>query len=199
MKAATWKDITSRFVLGTSTAFLNSGTKDISDLFVAGKLLYIGFKYVTKPQEVNGLARQWFVQTFAIKSTATLDNTIALNLTDQGSAGFRIIDENAAVASPVGTFIPYDKVPARASISTTRITLYGNQFLDPISALLNPANPLFNPLNPIFDPDRPEYIPTEVKLNFVPYNPSSLYNDPLSEHWAISKVINAVDGIDLGI
>src|SRR5665647_645429 len=75
VKAATWTDITSRFALGTGTAFLASGTKDISDLMVPGKPIYIAYRYVTKPQATNGLARDWFIQSFAINSLAILANT----------------------------------------------------------------------------------------------------------------------------
>jgi len=185
VKAATWKDITSRFKLGTSTAFLASGTIDISDLMLAGKPIYFAFKYVTKPQVANGLARQWFIQTFAITSIAKLDNTIALNLTDQASAGFRIVDENK------------ENAPVRSSITSTRITLYGNVYKNPADPIYDSANPIFDPLNPIYDPRSPSYLPTAVRPIYVPYDPASPYNDPLSEHWAVSKPINA-EKVDLG-
>lgn len=196
VKTATWTDITARFVLGTSAAFRPSGTEDISDLMLAGKPIYIAFKYVTKPQATNGLARNWFIQAFAITSTAMLDNTIPLNLTDQANAGFRIIDENAAtVVSP--TFVPYDKAPARASITSTRIALYGNQYLTPSLPVFDSANPIFDPLNPIYNPYSSSYRPTAIRPTYVPYDPSSPYNDPLSEHWAVSKAIN-MEKVDLG-
>jgi hypothetical protein len=150
--AANWTDITGRFLLGTSTAFRASGTIDISDLMLTGKPIYIAFRYVTKPQEVNGLARNWYIQTFAITSNTKLDDVIALILTDQASAGFRIVDENK------------ENAPARASVTSTRISLYGNIYLSPS------------------DP------------NYVPDSP---YNDSLSEHWAVSRAINA-EKVELG-
>jgi len=196
VKAAIWTDITGRFKLGINNAFLASGTKDISDLLLAGKPIYIAFKYVTKPQITNGLARNWYIQAFAITSNTKLDNAISLELTDQANAGFRIIDENPATAVSK-TFVPYDGAPARASITNTRIALYGNQYLHPGLAIFDPDNPVFDPLNPIYDPGSPSYSPIAVRPTYVAYNPSSPYNDPLSEHWAVSKAINT-EKVDLG-
>ncbi len=165
VKAATWTDITDRFALGTTTAFLASGTKDISDLVVPGKPVYIAFKYVTKPQANNGLARQWFIQGFDITSKKVLDASFPRNLANQENAGFRIIDELK------------EHAPARALVTATRVTLYGNEYL-------HAGLPRFDPENPTYNPDNP-------------FNPASPYNDPLSEHWAISKPIYAEE-IDLG-
>ena len=85
VKTATWVDITSRFKLGTSTAFLASGTVDVSDLILAGKPLYFAFRYNTKAQATNGIARQWFIQTFTLKSKKLLENTLALTIADQAN------------------------------------------------------------------------------------------------------------------
>ncbi|WP_423129382.1 DUF5017 domain-containing protein [Gaoshiqia sp. Z1-71] len=152
VKAATWTDITTRFLLGTNATFKASGNVDISDLMVDDEPIFIAFKYVTQPQEINGLARQWFIQSFVVTSIATLDGSVALNLTDQVGAGFRIIDENK------------ENAPARASVTNTRVTLYGNEY---------------------YSPSHPKYVP------------DSPYNDPLSEHWAVSKPINTTE-VDLG-
>jgi len=186
VKAATWKDITSRFKLGTTTSFLNSGTVDISDLVVAGKPLYIAFKYVTKPQATNGIARIWGIQTFAISSTAKLNNTLTLNFALQDNAAFRIVDEN-----PVNA-------PARSSVSLSRLTLYGNEYFWPGHALFDPTNTVFDPLNPIYDPQSQQFVPTAVLPIYKPYDPASPWNDPLSENWGVSKAITIGDNIDLG-
>src|SRR5690606_16710451 len=45
LQAATWVDITNRFVFGSTTTFLTSGEKDISDLLEPGSPIYIAFKY----------------------------------------------------------------------------------------------------------------------------------------------------------
>lgn len=185
VKAAIWTDITSRFVLGTGTAFKASGTNNFTDLIVPGKPIYFAFKYVTKPQAINGLARNWFIQSFVITSTATLDNTIGLILANQANAGFRIIDENK------------ENAPALSSITSTRISLLGNLYKNPVLPIFDPTNPIFDPKNPIYDPLSPAYVPTAVRPTFVPYDPVSPYNDPLSENWAVSKPIN-LETVDLG-
>ena len=185
VKAATWVDITSRFKLGTNATFVASGIKDITDLMVAGKPIYIAFKYVTKPQATNGAIRWWYIQSFAISSLAMLDNTIPLTLTDIGSAGFQIVDENKANA------------PAQASITATRVTLAGNVYLTASLPIFDPTNPIYDPKNPIYDPMSSSFVPTAKYKPFVAFDPTSPYNDPASEHWAVSKAINT-ESVDLG-
>lgn len=186
VKAATWTDITSRFALGTSTALLASGTKDLSDLVVPGKPLYIAFRYLTKPQATNGIARQWFIQSFAINSNLKLDNTINLPIVDQASAGFRIVDDNAA-----------NPAKALSSVSATRVTLQGNTYLNAGLPQFDPNNPIFDPKNPIYDPNSPLFLATAKYVPFVPFDPNSPFNDPATEHWAVSRGI-MVDKVDLG-
>lgn len=185
IKTATWTDITSRFKLGTNATLLASGTQDITDLTVAGKSIYFAFKYVTKPQAANGLASTWYIQSFAIVSKALLDNTIALNFTDQVYAGFRIIDQE-----PVNA-------PARSSVTNTRVTLLGNVYKYAGSPIYDPLNPIYDPLNPIYQPGNPLYVLGAVRPTYVPFDPTNVYNDPLSEHWAVSKAIG-VEKVDLG-
>lgn len=125
VRSATWTDITSRIKLGTTATFFAT-TADISDLIVAGKPLYVGFKYLTRPQAVNGIARTWMIQAFSIASKIKLDNTVTLNFTDQPGAGFQIVDENKQTA------------PARSIITTTKISLQGNVY-DPLIPTNDPA------------------------------------------------------------
>ena len=115
VKAATWADVTARFKYGTTTSFLSTSA-DISDLFVAGKPLYLAFKYLTKPQAVNGIARQWSIQSLTLTSGKKLNNTVALTLTDEPGAGFQLVDQNATTT------------PALSMITTTKITLQGNNY-----------------------------------------------------------------------
>ncbi len=185
VKAATWVDITNRFALGTGTAFLASGIKDISDLIVAGKPLYIAFRYITKPQATNGINRQWFIQTFAINSKKLLDNTLPLPIVDQAKVGFIIVDDNK------------DKAPALSSVTSTRLTLQGNTYLHAGLPQFDPNNPIFNKDNPIYNPREAAYQPSAVYKPFVPFDPASPFNDPAGEHWAVSKGITA-DKVDLG-
>lgn len=190
VKAATWVDITSRFTLGTTATFVATGAKDVSDLIVPGKPLYIAFKYVTKPQATNGIVRQWFIQSFVLKSKKTLENTasatpITLSLADQNGAGFRIVDENAVNA------------PALSLVTPTRLTLQGNLYKTANLPIYDPTNPIYDPKNPKLDPTNPLYDPTFVLQKYVPFDPTSPYNDPASENWAVSKPIN-VESVNLG-
>jgi len=190
IKAATWTDITSRFTLGTSATFVASGTKDISDLIVSGKPIYIAFKYVTTSQATNGLARQWFIQTFAIKSKKTLTNTasatpIALTLADQIHAGFQIVD-----GSPTTN-------PAISSVTSTRVTLWGPTYRWAGLAIYDPTLPQWNPKDPMYDRSSSAYIASAVYKPFVPFNPNATDNDPVSETWAVSAPIT-INSVDLG-
>jgi len=115
VQAATWVDITSRFLLGTSATFLASGSKDITDLVIADKPLYIAYKYVTKPQLVSGDARTWMVQSFSMTSNTSIG---LLTLTDMLNAGFRIVKQ-----------INDSTIVSRSSITATRVTLLGNAYV----------------------------------------------------------------------
>lgn len=194
VKESKWTDITNLFVInGTTVAFVSSGVKDISELITdPSKPIYIAFQYTTKPQGTNGLARIHYIQSFLMKSKATppAGITKSLTLADQLTAGFTIVDEN-----PVNA-------PARASTTTTRVTLYGNIYKD--LTRKDPASPIWDPNDPIFDPENPIYVygsPTfdqfAVRPTYVPFDPTSPYNDPTSEHWAISGAIYT-NKVDLG-
>ncbi len=194
LKSAAWTDITSRFTLNTTTAtFTASGVRDISDLITdPAKPVYIAFRYTTRSQAENGLAREHWIQSFLISSKAPKPAgvTAALTLADQYTAAFTIIDENP------------DHAPARASLTTTRITLYGNIYKDltrkdPASPVWDPDNPIFDPENPVYDPASPLFVPTRKRPAYVPFDPGSPYNDPVSEHWAVSKPIYT-NRVDLG-
>jgi hypothetical protein len=194
IRKATWTDITSRFVVnGATAAFVASGVKDISDLITdPSKPIYIAFKYTTRSQAVNGLARQHQLQSFLVSSKGPRPAgfTKPLTLTDQATAGFTIVDENKANA------------PGRSSLISTRVTLYGNIYKDltrkdPVSPIWDPNDPIFDPLNPKYVPGSPEFDQFAKRPIFVPFDPASPYNDPVSEQWAITKPIT-VNKIDLG-
>lgn len=185
VKAATWNDVTSKIALGTNATFKASGSLDITDMMIKGQPIYFAFKYLTKPQATNGLVRTWYIQLFSVLSKAKLDNAVTLTLTDQPGAGFRIIDEN-----PVNA-------PALSTITTTRITMIGNRYKVATDPLFDPNNPIYDPLNPIYDPKSPLYQPTAIRPEFVPFDPNSPWNDPQSEHWAVSRAIRT-DSVNLG-
>ena len=194
VKAATWTDITSRFTLGTSATFVATGAKDISDLIVSGKPIYIAFKYVTNSQAPtpggNGLARQWYIQTFAIKSTTTLANTasvtpIALTLADQIHAGFRIVD-----GSPTTN-------PAISSVTATRVTLWGPTYRWSGLPIYDPTLAQWDPKAPMYDRSSPLYVPSAVYKPYVAFDPAATDNDPVSETWAVSAPISLAS-VNLG-
>jgi hypothetical protein len=184
VKAATWTDITSRFVLGTDGTAKASTEQDISDLLVPGKPIYIGFKYLTKPQAVNGLARSWTVTALLVNSKQKL-GTAVLKVTDQTFAGIKLVDQD-----PVNT-------PSRSSLGTG-LNLYGNLYKQATDEIFDPNNPIFDPKNPKYDPKSTLYQPLAVRPTFVPFDPTSPYNDPTRENWGITKGLTT-DKIDLGI
>jgi hypothetical protein len=175
VKAAEWVDITNNFTFGTGSSFVASGSYDVSDFLSAGEPVYFAFRYITRPQATNGVARKWNIQNFTIISKATLEDGSALTIADQTYAGFRLVDENA------------ENAPAQSVITSTRISLLGNVYK-------NPDDPIYDPENPIYDPESDEYDPSAVLPVYDPNNP---YNDPLSENWAVSKPIYT-DEVDLG-
>lgn len=185
VKAAAWTEVTGSFTLATAATNVASGKLDVSSWLADGKPLFIGFKYITKPQAVNGLARLWWIQSLAVRSKAELLGGKALLLTDQENAGFRTINQ-----------YPED-APSLTTISATRISLAGNQYKDPLDSIYNPDYSIYDPQNPIYDPNSAVYQPTARVPVFVPYDPNSPYNDPATETWVISKPI--VEGkVDLG-
>ena len=186
VKAASWKNITDSFTLGsTSTTLVASDTADLSSLVVAGKPVYFALKYINRPQVANGFARQWIIESFSLNSKDTLSNGSRITIADQIHAGFRIVDQN-----PVNA-------PARSTITTTRVTLYGPFYKNPNDPIFDPNNPIFNPKNPIYNPDSTAYVATAVLPVYVAYDPNSPYNDPQSENWAVSAPIT-IGKVNLG-
>src|SRR5690606_33120140 len=90
VKSANWIDITERFQWGTTETFLNSSVQDVSDLLVPGQPIYFAFRYITRPQETNGLARTHMIQTFQLNSLKSF-NDAPLTIADQPNAGFQIV------------------------------------------------------------------------------------------------------------
>lgn len=107
--AATWTDITNRFVLATTTTFTNSGEVDISDLVEDGKPLYIGFRYTQRDQDLFGNVRTWRVQAYNLTTETSLGNMV---LGDMLISGFRIIDQD-----------PDGPIKSRSTVTTATLTL----------------------------------------------------------------------------
>ena len=185
VKAATWNDITDSFKLGTNATLIASNTIDLSAFVSQGKPIYFALKYINRPQIANGFARQWMIENFTLNSNDTLSNGTPINVANQSTMGFRIIDQN-----PVNA-------PARSTITSTRVTLYGPVFKNPNDPIFNPDNPIFNPKNPIYNPDSTAYVATAILPEYVAYDPNSPYNDPPSENWAVSAPIT-IGKVNLG-
>jgi hypothetical protein len=184
VKAATWTEITSGFTLAATTTNVASGKLDISTWIDADKPVYLGFKYITKPQAVNGLARVWWIQNMMVRSKAPFVGTQELLIANQENIGFRTINQ-------------YPEAPALNTITASRATLLGNKYKDPNDSIFNPNYSIYDTLNPIYDPRSPVYQPSARIPVFVPYDPASPYNDPLTETWVISKALQG-DTVSLG-
>lgn len=185
VKAATWTDVTAGFTLAPSTSSVPSGKLDISSWLDSGKPLYIGFRYITQPQATNGLVRAWWIQGLAVRSKTTYLEGQELLITDQENAGFRTINQYPTEA------------PSLNIITTTRISMLGNLYKNPNDSIFNPQYSIYDPNNPIYDPKNPLYLPTAKIPVYVPYDPASPYNDPLTETWAISGPVRE-DTVNLG-
>lgn len=113
-KAATWKDVTSSFTLATAD-FLNSGELDLTPIVTdRTKPLYIGFRYITLPQNAtNGLARNWAVRNFVLNTITDIGSSTVV---DQLTGAWSIIEE--------GTVL--DAGRNSISASTGAITFRGN-------------------------------------------------------------------------
>lgn len=111
IKAATWTDITNRFTLATTATATPSAAKDIYDLVVPGKPLYICFRYTTKPQAENGGQRNWNVSAFSVQSA--VEDTTALLADYASGASF-------------GLYSFGEKQPGRSAISSAALLFKGN-------------------------------------------------------------------------
>ncbi|MES3019866.1 MAG: DUF5017 domain-containing protein [Bacteroidota bacterium] len=104
IRAATWADITGRYVLNTrgASASLPSGTKDIKDLLVEGKPLYYGFRYICKPQTPFGVNSTWRIRAFSLQSQNELGTVALATLT---TADWKLINDGAIVDAGRGAAI----------------------------------------------------------------------------------------------
>lgn len=92
VKAATWQNITSLFKLapGNSNTAIAAGVKKVSQLAVAGKPLYIGCRFIVKPQTANGGSKLWTFSAFNLSGYSKLG---VQTLADHKSAGWRIVTQ----------------------------------------------------------------------------------------------------------
>jgi len=84
INAATWTDITDRFVLSTGANNTPSGTVDLSDLVAPGRDMYFAFRYVG---QAGTTQRQWTIRNF------TIENELPIGITQEvattGTAGWK--------------------------------------------------------------------------------------------------------------
>lgn len=111
IREATWVDITNRFVLAKNATVTASTEVDIMDLAVAGKPLYLAFRYITKPQTDFGAANDWNITAVLLKSK--LDDG-EVTLMDYGSG------------SNFSVFSHGNKQAGRSLVNTTTIQFKGN-------------------------------------------------------------------------
>jgi hypothetical protein len=104
IRAATWTDITSRYVLNTrdASASLPSGTKDIRDLVVDGKPIYYAYRYICKPQTANGANSTWRIRAFSLQSQTDLGVTSLATLT---TADWKLINDGTIIDASRGAVI----------------------------------------------------------------------------------------------
>lgn len=102
--AATWTDITSRFVLNTrdASASLPSGTKDIKDLVADGKPLYYAYRYICKPQAANGANSTWRIRAFSLQTETDLGVTSLATLT---TADWKLVNDGTIIDAGRGAVI----------------------------------------------------------------------------------------------
>lgn len=113
INGATWTDVSSRFTLSpvvTHDDFLASGNRNMADLIVPGKPLYIAFKYVTPPQTTSIRHTQWRIRDFKVNLINDLGST---NLSSQSATLWSLYHEG-----PVES--------GRSSNSASQLTLRGN-------------------------------------------------------------------------
>jgi plastocyanin len=111
IKAATWVDITNRFTLATNATVTASTEVDIMDLAVAGKPLYLSFRYITKPQTEFLAANDWNITAVLVKSKF---DDAEVTLMDYGSG------------SNFSVFSYGNKQAGRSLVNATTIQFKGN-------------------------------------------------------------------------
>lgn len=106
VQAATWTDVTDRLskqeaaTTATSTLATPADGIDLSDLRVAGKPLYIAYKYNIRPQSTNGIWRMWSIQGFSLTGNTSSGKQTLGNMT---TTAFRVVRKNPEIISRTAT------------------------------------------------------------------------------------------------
>lgn len=112
--AANWTDVTSRFRLAShvdNRVLVPSGEMEVSDLFAGNKPVYLAFKYITKPQTLNGRYNLWRVQNMLLQSEDEINGEVLVM--NQAGGAWKMIQSSNYEAK-------------RGSIISNNITFMGN-------------------------------------------------------------------------
>jgi hypothetical protein len=159
IRAATWTDITNRYVLNTrgASASLPSGTKDIKDLLVDGKPLYYGFRYICKPQTPFGVNSTWRVRAFSLQSQNLLGTVALATLT---TADWKLVNDGVIV----------DPARGAAIESTGNLRFNGNNINKEILTESWAISKGFEVGKVNMGPDRPIAIKTSIDTQMNSYS-----------------------------
>ena len=119
VRTGNFKDITNLLTLSTeNTVYANSGEVDLTTIVTdKTKPLYIGFRYITKPQTAasgpNGTQRNWDVRDFSVKTLTDIGLTTAI---DQLSAAWTLVESGAVLEAGRNTI----------NVNSGLVTLRGN-------------------------------------------------------------------------
>jgi predicted heme/steroid binding protein len=120
VQAATWTDITNRLAkqeAATSTTITVAtpvGGLDLTDLRVAGKPLYIAFKYNIREQSKYGIWRTWRFQAFQLTGEISSGPQVLGNMTN---SAFRVVQKNPEITSRTSaTTATLTLMPADAAV-----------------------------------------------------------------------------------
>lgn len=100
--AANWVDVTNRLTKqeAATTTAITAATPadgiDLTDLRVAGKPLYIAFKYNIREQTTYGLWRAWRFQAFSLTAMGNSGSQVLGNMT---TTAFRVVQKNPEIVS----------------------------------------------------------------------------------------------------
>jgi hypothetical protein len=111
---ANWTDLTSRFRLAShadNRVLVPSGEIQMNDVFALNKPVYLAFKYVTKPQTLNGRYNLWRVQNLLLQSEDEVNGKVSVMT--QAAGAWKMIQSSNYDAN-------------RGSILTNNITFMGN-------------------------------------------------------------------------
>lgn len=113
IRAAEWKDITSRFTISPLVAtddFLASGVLNLAELAEKNKPIYVAYKYITPPQTTAQRHTQWRIRDFLVQRTNDLGKTV---IASQASSSWTMFHTGPLESG-------------RSSTSSTQIVLRGN-------------------------------------------------------------------------